>query len=183
MPYFLPAPFAGQIFDLGHLEPVVIKTESAKLNREIVTSCRFTTHVWSRVPTEGDEGPFIKDEGGRDRIFCPDRYKLSFHLAAVMGNLANPNLKVWQTAAERNWLHRAEVTLDLDGEATPYEIFFAVKRSHHRDPHDIDMIVESAYAFDPAREPKVLGRMSIVGVLTATLSGNKPHTQKGGRKR
>jgi hypothetical protein len=71
----------------------------------------------------------------------------------------------------------------LTGEATSYEIFFAVKRAHRSDSHDIDMIVESAYAFDPARGPKVLGRMSIVGVLTATMEGRRPHTQKGGRKR
>jgi hypothetical protein len=117
---------AGTVYDLAHLDPVTIE----KPQRPIRTWCRFTTHVFSRAPSDGEVGPFIMDEGRRPRLFCPECYALSLHLPTARGLLADPRRHVWQTAAERNWLHRAEVTLAINGATIPYQVFFAVKRRH-----------------------------------------------------
>jgi len=183
MPYHYPTVIAGVLYDLAHLDPVIIETHSDKLAREIRTWCRFTTHVFSRKPEVGETGPFITDEGRRPRLFCPERYALSLHLPAAIAHLANPRRRIWETASERNWLHSAEVNLVLNGEPVGYQVFFAVKKAARADPYDVELTVESAYAFDPARRPKLKGPMLIVGLLTATVEGRRPHTQRGGRNR
>jgi hypothetical protein len=186
VPYYHPAIFQGTPYDLGHLDPIVIDTDSEKLRRSIRTWCRFTTHVFSRRPEAGEGGPFILDEGHRSRVFCPNRYALSLHLPAAMAQLSDPRRYVWQTAAERNWLHRAEVRLVVDQAPVSYQVFFAVKKarpSSHNVKHDVELTVESAYAYDAARQPKVYGRMLIAGLLAATVEERKPHTQGGRRNR
>ena len=183
MPYYAPAVHAGATYDLAHLDPVTIETPSEKLHRSIRTLCRFTTHVFSRAPSDSEAGPFLVDEGRRPRLFCPERYALSLHLPTVMDLLADPRRHIWQTAAERNWLHRAEVALALDDATIAYQVFFAVKKAARASPYDVDLMVESAYASDPVRQPKLQGRMLIVGLLTATVEARKPHTQGGRRNR
>ena len=183
MPYHRPIISAGTHYDLAHLDPVVIETPSDKLGRGIRTWCRFTTHVFTRRPEGNEPGPFIRDEGRRNRLFCPDRYALSRHLPEAMNRLADPRLHVWETAAERNWLHQVQVPLTLDGASISYNVFFAVRKAARSDPNDVELTVESAYAFDPARQPKTRGRMLIVGLLAATIEGRRPHTQGAARNR
>ena len=170
------------MYDLSHLDPVTINTHSTKLGREIKTWCRFTTHVFSEKAAPG-QVPFIVDEGRRPRVFCPERHALSIHLPTAMSQLADPKSHIWETAAERNWLHRAAVEMVLGGEPVDYQVFFSVKKALRAEPYDVELTVESAYAFDPAREPKLRGRMLLIGLLTATVEGRKPHTQGGGRNR
>ena len=40
------------------------------------------------------------------------------------------------------------------------------------------MVVESAYAFDPLRPPKTVGRTKIAGLLAATVEMRKLYTQR-----
>lgn len=166
----------GVTYDLAHLDPVTVRTPSQKIGRSIITWCRFTTHTFSRSPEAG-EPAHLTDEGRRPRVFCPDRHHLSLHLPAAIAQLADPARHVWETAAERNWLHQVEVEVVEAGARTVYQVFFAVKKARHSEPFDVEMTVESAYAFDPTRKPKLHGRMVIAGLLTATVEGRKPHTQ------
>ena len=180
MPYYRPLVIGNVARDLAHLDPVTIRTPSRKLGRDIATWCRFTTHAFSRSPALG-EVPHLLDEGRRPRVFCPDRYRLSFHLPGAMALLADPGRHVWETASERNWLHRAEVEVVEGGARTNYQVFFAVKKAGRREPFDVEMTVESAYAFDPRRPPKLRGRTVIAGLLTATVEGRKLRTQAPGK--
>lgn len=183
MPYYPPLTLGNHTHDLAHLDPVTFQTPSEKLGRSIMTWCRFTTHTFTRAPEPGDAGPNVWDEGRQPRVFCPDRYALSFHLPSAVNELAVPSRHVWQTAAERNWLHRAEVHVVAGGARIAYQVFFGVKKAGRADPHDVEMTVESAYAFDPRRVPKLRGRMAMVGLLTATVEGRHVHTQGAHRKR
>ena len=178
MPYHQPVIVGNVTHNLDHLDPVTFNTPSEKLRREIVTWCRFTTHVFTRQPAAADRGPFLVDEGRRQRVFCPDRYSLSMSLPRIMRMMQDPGCYVTETAAERNWLHRAEVEIETAAGPVAYQVFFAVKKARRADRHDVEMTVESAYAFDPARPPPVRGRMVIAGLLTATVEGRTPHTQK-----
>lgn len=181
MPYHSPVTVDDVTYHLGHLDPVTFHTHSTKLCRDVITWCRFTTHSFSRSPQSG-ETPHVWDEGKRPRVLCPDRYRLSLHLPRAVEKLSDPRCYIWETASERNWLYEASVDV-VDGNAsTSYQVFFAVRKARRSDAYDIEMTVESAYAFDPARPPKLRGRMLIVGLLTTTVEGGKPHT-KGSRKR
>jgi len=167
--------------DLTHLDPVTFETPSVKLGRSIRTWCWFTTHTFTKSAAPGHPGPILLDEGRRPRVFCPDRYALSYHLPTAVRLLANPDHYVWECASERNWLHRAEVVVsDPTGAAIAYQVFFALKRADRGTGHDVEMIVESAYAYDPRRAPKVVGRAKITGLLAATVQGRKLHTQRKG---
>lgn len=180
-PYYPPLTIGGVLYDLAHLDPVMFRTPSTKLARDITTRCRFTTHTFSRSPEPG-EATHLTDEGNRRRVFCPDRHRLSFHLPGAIGQLANPGRHVWETASERNWLHRAEIEVVEGGAHVAYQVYFAVKKARRSDPFDVEMTVESAYAFDPARPPKLRGRTVIVGLLTATVEGRKLRTQAPGKR-
>lgn len=174
--------FRGRAYDLTHLNPVTFLTPSEKLKREITTRCRFTTHTFTRAPERGEEGGIILDEGNRPRVFCSVRYALSLRLNEAILRLTNPRLYVWETASERNWMHRVEVTIAAEGVETLYQIFFAVKKAIPAAPHDVEMTIESAYAFDPKRVPKLRGRIMIGGLLMATVEGRKLHTGRAGKR-
>jgi hypothetical protein len=61
-------------------------------------------------------------------------------------------------------------------------VFFAVKKAEKAASHDVEMVVESAYAFDPLRTPKLRGRTLFAGLLAATVEGRPMHTQGARRK-
>lgn len=181
MPHHPPLTIQGTTYDLAHLDPVTFATPSRKLGRDIATRCRFTTHTFSRSPEAGELADLV-DEGRRPRVFCPDRHRLSLHLPSAVAQLADPARHVWETASERNWLHRVEVELLEAGERAAYQVFFAVKKARRAEAFDVEMTVESAYAFDPARLPKLRGRTVISGLLAATVEGRRLHTQAPGKR-
>ena len=111
MPYHFPQTVAGIVHDLSHLDPVTLETPSAKLGRSIRVWCWFTTHTFTKAAPTGHSGPLLLDEGRRPRVFCPDRYALSRYLPDAVRLLAHPDQYVWETASERNWLHRAEAVV------------------------------------------------------------------------
>lgn len=179
MSYHPPFVIGNVPHDLSHLDPVTFATPSAKLGRSITTWCRFTTHTFTEQAPAGHPGPLLLDEGRHPRAFCPKRYALSHQLPAAVRLLADPDRYVWEGAHERNWLHRADVPLaDADGASVIYQMFFAVKKAARTAAWDVEMTVESAYAFDPLRRPKIGGRTKIAGLLAAAVEGRKLHTQR-----
>ena len=179
MSYYPPFVIGNTSHDLGHLDPVTFATPSAKLGRPIRVLCWFTTHTYTEAAPAGHAGPLVIDEGRRPRLFCPDRFALSHHLPDVVRLLADPDRYVWEGEHERNWLHRAEV--DIAGSSnglTTYQVFFALKKAERGSRQDVVMVVESAYAHDPLRTPKTVGRTKIAGLLAATVEGKKLHTQR-----
>lgn len=179
MPYHLPFLIGNTSYDLSHLDPVTFETPSIKLSRAILTRCWFTTHAFTEGASDGHEGPILLDEGRRPRVFCPERYALSHHLPEAVRLLKDPDRYVSEGVHERNWLHRTDITLPVPAkDAVTYQVFFAVKKAPRSAAYDVEMVVESAYAFDPQRQPKVVGRTKIAGLLAATVQGRKLHTQR-----
>ena len=60
-------------------------------------------------------------------------------------------------------------------------VFFSLKRADRGADRDVEMFVESAYAFDPQRVPKTSGRMKIAGLLTGVVERRPMHTQRRSR--
>jgi hypothetical protein len=112
-------------------------------------------------------------------MFCPDRYRLSLLLPAAILALREPRTFVRETKAKRNWLYVATVELaaapadEGEGHAPApvrYQVFFALRKAAKGGAtrEDVEMVVESAYAEDSARPPKL---------PTAAVEGRQVHTQ------
>lgn len=193
-PYFAPLTLSGVLHDLGHLDPMRFQVPSEKLRRAVTVRCRFSNHVFTRAfDAEADaaDTPVIMD-GVRRRVFCPDRYQLSFCLPDAILGLREPRIYVRETKARRNWLYVASVELPAAasvGGGVPsspgrYQVFFALRKAGKGGAtrEDVEMVVESAYAEDPARAPELLGRALFAGLATAAVEGRQVHTQPA-RKR
>jgi len=191
-PYFAALIVGGVPHDLGHLDPIRFQVPSEKLSRAITVRCRFSNHVFTRAfDTKVDvaDTSVIMD-GMRRRIFCPNRYQLSFFLPGAILGLREPRIYVRETKARRNWLYVASIEVPAAGSvgmpASPirYQVFFALRKAGKGGTtrEDVKMVVESAYAEDPARPPELLGRALFAGLATAAVEGRQVHTQPA-RKR
>ena len=182
MPHHQPVAIGGTVYDLAHLDPVIFSTPSTKLGRPIRVWCWFTTHTYTETAPADHAGPLVIDEGRRPRVFCCARFALSHHLPDVVRLLADPDRYVWEGGHERNWLHQAVVAVTGPSNTpTTCQVFFALKKAERSSKQDVEMVVESAYAHDPLRTPKVVGRTKIAGLLAATVEGRKLHTQRAGK--
>jgi hypothetical protein len=178
--YHPPLCLNGQINDVSHPDSFRFEASSAKAPRQLRINVRFTNHCYTeafdpaRHPTDG---PWIMD-GQRRRAFCPDRHALSNRLPGLIRLLANPGVRVHETASRRNWMHSVAVELPIDG--SRYQIFFALRRTvpDRRRRQDLDMVVESAYPADPSRpEPNIVGRVSFLPLAGSPYVG-KPVTNR-----
>ncbi len=193
-PYFAPLIVGGVSHDLGHLDPVRFQVSSEKLQRGITVRCRFSNHVFTRAfDTEVDAADtLVIMDGVRRRVFCPNRYQLSFFLPGAILGLREPRIYVRETKTRRNWLYVASIELlgagtvegDMPSSPVHYQVFFALRKAGKGGTtrEDVEMIVESAYAEDQTRPPELLGRALFAGLATATVKGRQVHTQPA-RKR
>jgi hypothetical protein len=198
-PYFAPLSVDGTVYDLGHLDPLRFQVESEKLRRSVTIQCRFSNHVFTRAfdpQVDPADTPFIMD-GIRPRVFCPSRYRLSVHLPRAIFGLREPRVYVRQTQARRNWLYVATIEVASDA-AEPrenadnatnlarvrYQVFFVLRKGNKSGapPMDVEMVVESAYADNPARPQELLGRALFAGLATAAVEGRPVHTQPARKK-
>lgn len=191
-PYFRPLRVGGALYDLGHLDPVRFQVASEKLRRAVTVRCRFTNHVFTRAhdpATDAADAAIVMD-GVRRRVFCPGRYRLSFHLPDAVRGLSEPRIYVRETNSRRNWLYVATMELPPPGidavedggddrQRVRYQVFFTLRKAGKSGAarEDVEMIVESAYAEDAARPPGLLGRALFAGLATAAVEGRQVHTQ------
>lgn len=166
--YHPPLHIHGLVHELSHLDPFRFEANSAKVPRPLRINVRFTNHCFSEAfdrTKHPADAPAIMD-GLTRRVFCPDRYALSQHLPGLIRGLANPRVRVHETAARRNWMYAAIVEIPVAGTpGTRYQIFFELRRTapERRRLQDLDMVVESAYPADAARpEPNILGPVNFL---------------------
>jgi len=187
-PYFAPLRVGAAVYDLGHLDPVRFQVPSEKLRRAVTVRCRFSNHVFTRAfdPQSDPAGALAIMDGIRRRMFCPDRYRLSLHLPTAVLGLREARTYVRETKARRNWLYVATIEVPETPQADAplpapirYQIFFTLRKAGKGSAtrEDVEMVVESAYAEDPARLPELLGRALFAGLTTATVEGRQVHTQ------
>lgn len=145
-PYFEPVVIRGQTFDLSHLDPFSFEFLSKKAKKNLRVHVTFSNHCFTKkiITEEHIDGDPVFDAGStRPRMFCEIRYRLSLDLRSVIDSLNDARVKVWETAAQRNWAH----SITIDDPSGPYHIFFEVRRASRdrRNYQDINLVVE----YDP----------------------------------
>lgn len=179
-PYFAPLVISGNVVNLSHLEPFTFSFQSVSANnKQLRVHVTFSNHCFTQGYSVGmlnsSGGPILKDEGGRDRLFCPIRYQLSTQLPSVIHSLNAPQMKVRQTKQERNWVH----SITIPDPAGPYHMFFRLKKTQqeHRTWRELDMRIESAYHQQGAA-PDTIGRVGFWALCSNVYLGKPIATKR-----
>lgn len=179
-PYFPSLALQGQTYDFSHLNPFELQVNSAIAKRDLRVHVRFTNHCFTvgyDAPAHPPGEPILLDHGQRERTFCRVRYDLSKDLPGVISNLADPAMKVWETATRRNWAH----VMQIESPRGPFYVFFELKRTPVENRHlqDLNLVVESAYPQDPAEpRPSLMGRMGFLMLCGKIYTGQKTSTKR-----
>ncbi|WP_260963074.1 hypothetical protein [Pseudomonas citri] len=158
--YFPPLTIGSQTYDFAHLEPFTFSVQSALAGRELSVHVTFSSHCFSQGYNEATHPAgeqIIFDQAGRPRSFCSIRYRLSLMLPPVIQGLNHPQVKVRETAAQRNWAYSITI-IDPNG---PYHVFFEIRRAAADKPQDLNLVIESAY-HQTEKPPRLLGRMGFI---------------------
>ena len=162
-------------YTFEHLAPIGLVVDSRRAQKALAVRVSFTNHCYttSHEPASHPAGwPILRDGGGRARIFCPERYALSRQmLPALIHRLNHPRVEVRQTQRRRNWVYG---TL-MDAGTGTYNVFFELRRSRER-AHDLEMIVESAYA--RSESPGALGSIGFVLLCGKVYRGDPVATRR-----
>lgn len=160
-PFFAPLSINSQIYDFQHLEPFTMSFNSQMASRNLRVNVRFSNHCFTHSPLDNTvyaPETILVDHSNRDRIFCPTRYQLSHMLGGVVRGLNNPQCKVHQTAARRNFSY----SLQISNPQGPYHLFFEISKvtGAASSMQDLYLFVESAYPEMPVgNSPDLLGKI------------------------
>lgn len=176
--YFPALTIDGVTYDFAHLDPFTFKVTSQLAKRDLRVHVTFTNHCYSRgydAATHPAGQPIIGN-GKYKRTFCPIRYRLSHSIPAIVQGLTNPKVKVWETAAERNWCY----SITIDDPSGPYHVFFEVRRAgpDRRQWQDINLVVESAYHEGQGGGPALRGSMVFVLLCGKVFVGQPTATKR-----
>jgi hypothetical protein len=137
--------FERREVSISHLAQMPISCWCDQLDHSISISVKFSHHCFTEAfdASRHDRQQIVLYErGGRARIFCPIRHKLSFRLPDIVKGL--PDQRVYQTPQSRNYVY--VVPTDISGQT--YNIFFMLQRADGDLFADLRMTVESAYPSD-----------------------------------
>ncbi|HEF4763171.1 TPA: hypothetical protein SAN82_005649 [Pseudomonas putida] len=178
-PYFSPLAIGGELIDFSHLEPFTFVVSSQLAKRDLRVHVTFSNHCFTRGydASTHPAGELVIDAAStRPRTFCPIRYRLSHQLPALIQTLAQPRVKVAETAAERNWCY----SITIDDPSGPYHVFFEVRRTarERRQWQDLNLVVESAYHQDDGDGPRLKGSMAFVLLCGKVYLGQPTATMR-----
>jgi hypothetical protein len=149
---FNPFTYAGQTYDLTHLEPfkhTFVFTATAKdPERRYTVDVDFSVHCFTRTQEPSDPPGlyYCHDRDGTPRNFNVDRWALSQHLRDIVMNhfpKLKPRFTNKDPQKQNNFI---VVPLVLqNGARVEYEIFFKVYKAGSR----LFLEIESAYVRDP----------------------------------
>lgn len=178
--YFPALEISGNAYDFEHLDPFVMIVNSDMARKSLRVHVRFTNHCFTRGYNSFSHPagePAIEDHSGNKRTFCPIRYRLSLSLPDIIKRLINPQEKVYQTFARRNWAY----TVTIDDPAGPYHLFFEIRKSPASERHlqDLSIVIESAYHEEKGYgPPNLLGRVGFVALCGMVFCGKKLATKR-----
>lgn len=173
--YFPALTIGDQTYDFAHLEPFYFSFYSELAKRELRVHVTFSTHCFSQAYDAAQHPvgePIIRDLSGRQRTFCPIRYRLAVLLPDVVQGLNHPQAKVRETAAQRNWAY----SMTIPDPSGPYHVFFEIRRSAANKPQDLNLVVESAY-HETEGPPRLLGKMGFM-LLCSKIYMRQPTSTK-----
>ena len=178
-PFFPPLNILGELYEFKHLEPFTMHFRSQKAARDLRVNVRFSNHCFTHSPKQDEvyeDDLILQDHSGKERVFCPIRYRLSHSLEGLVKGLNNPRCKVYETATRRNYNY----SIEIEDPTGPYHLFFGISKAagEKKKMQDINLFVESAYPEMPIGEPpKLLGRIGFQ-LLCTNVYLNKPTSTK-----
>ena len=137
----------GVFYALEHLNcRMVVLEKQGKDQSDIVVRISFLSHVFSKSPKFGEIFDF-KDENGKGRIFCLNRYTYSLNLAEFCENSISQNWLTWESR-DKNSVSSYMLATDSQGinYAIIYRLAFGLSESC-----DVEFIVKSAYVTNSVR--------------------------------
>ena len=152
---------------------------SKAANKVLRVNVRFSNHCFSFKPDPAvsyDPELLLLDHANRERVFCPIRYQLSFDLPSIVRSLNNPQCKVYETSARRNYTY----SLKIENPKGPYHLFFELSRDNtaRGKQQDLNLFIESAYHEDPLKgSPATIGKIGF-HVLCTNVDLRKPVATK-----
>lgn len=147
---------SGVTYSLSHLAKIERRLEvplRGNVKKEILVEFRFSSHCYSRGPSEGEViPPDLKIPDGsvhmpRDRIFDLRRYRLSFEVVACIDALITSQGQVHKSRHD-NFFRVDTLQETIEGVLTPitYYIFMSARKSVEPNQEKRILIyVESAY--------------------------------------
>lgn len=179
MAYFKPVIVGERAFDLSHLDPFSLVFFSRLAGRELRVHVTYSNHCFTEKWDESRDAnkDALPDGGGRQRVFCETRYRLSLGLPGIITSLNHSRVKVWETASQRNWCY----SIRVDNPTGPYHVFFEIRRAGvaMRSRQDLNLIVESAYPQDRLRHaPALKGHMNFHLLCGKIYRGERVSTRR-----
>lgn len=135
-------------YDLSHLYParftLSFTARAGYAARDVEIRVGYSSHVFTTRCVSGEQPHAAYSKAHDARVFCPIRYRLSFTLPALVGNLGNR-----RCYATRHKNHFIVNALEALPSGTEYWVFFNLRRVDKADA--LRLFVESAY---PGERPK-----------------------------
>lgn len=157
---------SGGATSLSHLEPFEVQCLPRDYAQPITLNVRFNDHCFTTRfdPVKHDPLdilPALLVSKTEKRVFCPDRYNLSFHLPELIKTFGSKRI-----ASTRDGnLVRVE---SPDGQT--YAIFFTLRK---QSAERVNLFVVSAYPIQPGKKVADTGEMKFDIALAKILRGEK----------
>jgi hypothetical protein len=161
----------GEMFSLAHLHPhryvLHLEPHGSYPACDVEIRIGYSSHPFTVSCKDGETGDAPYSKLRDQRIFCPDRYKLSFKLREIMESIDSRRCYATE---HRNFFVIQSMEELPNG--TEYWVFFNPKA---KGPAAIELFIESAYAGDTTRAPRSRRRESVVfrALITKTLGLKK----------
>lgn len=164
----------GNAHPLHHLHPFrfpfAMPASGGRPETNALIHVGFGLHCFTRQMKPGDDPVDTYSDSRERRTFDPQRYELSKQLPSIMNGLPKRRCAF---AKANNY-----VTIDLGesgGVAMRYGVFFNIRRWAKQGDNAVLIVVQSAYALDPAKQTPGVGRIGFQALVGHALRGTKPH--------
>jgi hypothetical protein len=127
-------------------------------------------HCFTRQMEAGDDPDAAYSDDREQRTFDPQHYELSKQLPDIMKGLPKRRCAF---AKANNY-----VTIELgesSGVPLRYGVFFNIRRWEKQGDDAVLIVVQSAYALDPAKQTPGIGRIGFQALVGHALRGTRPH--------
>lgn len=166
-------PSTSECYSLSHLHPFIQTVElpaSAKHPaRDVQLHVSFGLHTFTRAIELRDSDHQLYRDNREVRTFCPDRHARSRELPQIIRTLEQRRCEFARgTGRPINY-----VTIETTCSAR-YAVFFDLRRFKKVGPNAVHLMVQSAYALDPAKRAPGHGRITFHALLGHTLRGTIP---------
>lgn len=165
----------GVLRDLRHLRSFVVTVPGKGLdNGDLSVRVLLGLHTISKSCARGEH--HLKDENGKPRTFCEDRYAFSLGLPELARRMIEQNYFCWQSLDRNRAMNYAVIDIapsrirkPVDGE---HQVVFFYLYPCRQDVANVDLVVTSCHAREVAFG-RIKRRFNMLTVLRTCLFQQK----------